>query len=438
LANEILVEVSSEETRVAIIEDRELVEYYTEKAYGGRLVGNIYKGKVQSVLPGMQAAFVDIGYSKNAFLYIKDAVADKFNINPHTDDDTYSKNSENDSDDKVDNLDNFDNCKRSNDIFKENSNYKNDISYNSKDYNINQILKQGQVITVQVIKDPMGSKGPRVTTHITLPGRYVVLVPGVDYIGISRKISNDYEKNRLKKIAEKIRPSGMGIIMRTIAEGKDEEDFQNDIKFLTQLWQNILEREKGEHAPRCLHTDYNLLFRTIRDFFTPEIDKLIINDLDQYKKALEYAEVVSPALKSRIELFKKSKSLFDYYQIDYRLKRDLARKIWLKCGGYIIIDKAEALTVIDVNTGKYIGADNPENTIVKTNLEAATEIARQIRLRNIGGIIVIDFIDMNLEEHKKTVIEELKNALKKDRAKTTVVGMTGLGLIEMTRKKVGD
>jgi len=418
LANEILVEVSSEETRVAIIENRELVEYYTEKTYGRRLIGNIYRAKVQSVLPGMQAAFVDIGYSKNAFLYVKDAVVDKPFINSQIDD----------TDDEVGNPGNHET----------NSNNRDDIISNSKEYNINQILKQGQEITVQVIKEPTGNKGPRVTTHITLPGKYVVLVPGVDYIGISKKINSDSEKNRLKKIAEKIKPPEMGIIMRTVAEGMDEEDFLNDIRFLTQLWQNILEREKGGYVPRCLHTDYSLLFRTIRDFFSPSIDKLLINDPEQYEMALEYVEAVSPSLKSKIELFRKSKSLFEYYQIDYRLARDLAHKIWLKCGGYIIIDKTEALTVIDVNTGKYIGADNLEDTVVKTNLEAAVEIARQIRLRNIGGIIIIDFIDMKDEEHKKKVIAALKDALKKDRAKTTVVGMTGLGLIEMTRKKVGD
>jgi len=416
LANEILVEVLPEETRVAILENRELVEYYTEKTYGRRLVGNIYRAKVQNVLPGMQAAFVDIGYSKNAFLYVKDAVFDKLFIESIMD-------NTNIDDTNIDDA-NIDNT--------------NIGSPNNKEYNINQILKPGQEITVQVIREPTGNKGPRVTTHITLPGKYVVLVPRMDYIGISKKINSDLEKSRLKQIAEKIKPAGMGIIMRTASEGMDEEDFVNDIRFLTQLWQNILEREKGKYAPCCLHTDYGLLFRTIRDFFSPDTDKLLINDPEQYEKVLEYVELISPSLKPKIELFRKSKSLFDYYQIDFRLAKDLARKIWLKCGGYIIIDKTEALTVIDVNTGKYIGADSLENTVLKTNLEAAVEIARQIRLRNIGGIIIIDFIDMKDEEHKKKVIATLKDALKKDRAKTTVVGMTGLVLIEMTRKKVGD
>jgi len=409
LANEILVEVLSDETKVAIIEDRELMELYVEKVYGGRLVGNIYRGKVQSVLPGMQAAFVDIGYNKNAFLYINDAVINGYYANDENMNSSYC-----DEDEDEELSDN-----------------------NLKEYNINDILKQGQEITVQVIKEPSGNKGPRVTTHLTLPGRYVVLLPGADYIGISRRIDNDSEKDRLKKIAEQIKPCGMGLIMRTVAEGKCVEDFENDIGFLIRLWRNIHDRENGGYVPRYLHKDYNLLYRTVRDFLTTNTDKLVINDLEQYEKALEYIDLVSPSLKTKVELFNKSKSLFDYYQIDYRLSKDLARKVWLKCGGYIIIDKTEALTVIDVNTGKYIGADNLEDTVVKTNLDAVVEIARQLRLRDIGGIIIIDFIDMNDEEHKRMIINALKNALKKDRTKTTVVGMTGLGLIEMTRKKVG-
>jgi len=233
LANEILVEVSSEETRVAIIENRELVEYYTEKTYGRRLIGNIYRAKVQSVLPGMQAAFVDIGYSKNAFLYVKDAVVDKPFINSQIDD----------TDDEVGNPGNHET----------NSNNRDDIISNSKEYNINQILKQGQEITVQVIKEPTGNKGPRVTTHITLPGKYVVLVPGVDYIGISKKINSDSEKNRLKKIAEKIKPPEMGIIMRTVAEGMDEEDFLNDIRFLHSFGKTYW-KEKKEDMSLVVYT----------------------------------------------------------------------------------------------------------------------------------------------------------------------------------------
>lgn len=378
MGNEILVEVSSEEIKVAIIEDRELVEFYSEKVYKGRLVGNIYRGKVQSVLPGMQAAFVDIGHNKNAFLYINDDVVSE--------------------------------CSP---------------------------LKQGQEITLQVVKEPSGSKGPRVTTRITLPGRYIVLMPRAEYIGISRKIDSELEKDRLKAIAEAIKPDGMGIIMRTVAEDKSQEEIESDVNLLTKLWEKIQAKEAVGNTPRCLHMDYNLIYRTVRDFFTSNIDRFIINNTEQYSEILEYIDIVSPLLKNRVELFDKSKSLFDYYQIDFRLSKDLARKVWIKCGGYIIIDKTEALTVVDVNTGKHVGKNNFEDTIVETNIEAAIEIAKQLRLRDIGGIIIIDFIDMSDEEHKKLIINTLKEALKKDRAKTTVVGMTGLGLIEMTRKRLG-
>ena len=396
MTNDILVEVSSGETKVAILENRDLVEFYIEKLNPGRLVGNIYRGKVQSVLPGIQAAFVDIGYNKNAFLYINDAISN--NCYTYEDDGLY-----------------------------------NDV----KDFNISDILTQGQEITVQVIKEPLGNKGPRVTTHITLPGRYLVLLPNADYIGISRRIDNESEKNRLKKLVEKIKPEGMGIIVRTVAEGIGEEDFAQDVNFLMKLWISIHERENKGNVPRCLHTDYNLLYRTVRDYFASNTDKLIVNDLEQYNKILEYVDMFSPSLKNKIQYFSKSKSVFEYYQIDYRLSKALTRKVWLKCGGYIVIDRTEALTVIDVNTGKYVGSDNLEDTVLKTNMDAAAEISRQLRLRDIGGIIIIDFIDMNNDEHKKMVLNALKIALRKDRTKTTVIGMTGLGLIEMTRKKVG-
>ncbi|NSW90602.1 MAG: Rne/Rng family ribonuclease [Firmicutes bacterium] len=405
MANEILVEVLPEETKVAVLENRELVEIYIERSDQRRMVGNIYRGKVSSVLPGMQAAFVDIGYSKNAFLYVSDAVCNHYYNSRYN-----GGNGETDEEDEI-----------------------------YTDYrgpNISELLTSGQEITVQVIKGPSGNKGPRITTHITLPGRYLVLLPNADYVGVSRRIENEWERSRLKKIAEKIKPENMGLIIRTVAEGKSEEDFQNDMNFLIRLWETIQQKEAKGCVPRCIHRDHNLLYRAIRDFFTPNIDKFIINDSEQYVNAIEYVGMISPSLKDRVECFDKSKSLFDYYYIDYRLQKALSRKVWLKCGGYIIIDRTEALTVIDVNTGKYVGADNLENTVLKTNLEAANEIAKQLRLRDIGGIIIIDFIDMNNQMHKKMVIDELKNALKKDRTKTTVIGMTELGLIEMTRKKV--
>lgn len=384
MSNDILVDVGIDETRVALLEDKELVELYIERLHHQRLVGNIYRGKVSSVLPGMQAAFIDIGYDKNAFLYVGDAAA------------------------------------------------KNDLK------NIEEILTPGQEITVQVIKEAIGSKGPRVTTYITLPGRHLVLLPNADYIGISRRIENEEEKNKLKKVAAKLKPEGMGLIVRTASEGESEEEFEQDLSFLLKLWKAIKQNEENGSAPRCLHRDLNLVHRTVRDLFTRDINKFIINDRKEYGEVLKLTEMISPGLKDNVEYFNNDYNLFEYYQIESKISKALSRKVWIKCGGYLVIDRTEALTVIDVNTGKYTGRKNLENTVLKTNIEAAKEIAKQIRLRDIGGIIIIDFIDMHEEDHQKMVVEDLKQALKKDRTKTAVVGMTGLGLIEMTRKKVGQ
>ncbi len=395
MVNEIIVDIGFEEKRVALLEDKELVEIYIERPNQERLVGNIYRGRVSSVLPGMQAAFIDIGYEKNAFLYVGDAIVQK----------EFTEEDE-------------------------------EVYQDLKGYNIDELLRPGQEITVQVVKEPIGTKGPRVTTHITLPGRQLVLLPNADYIGISRRIEDESERTRLKKMAEKIKPKGMGLIVRTAYEGKNSEDFSNDLNFLLKLWDKIKQKEKGGPTPRCIHKDLSLIYRAVRDLFTWNIDKFIINDRQEYSKVLELVEMISPALKLRVEYFSKNIDLFEYYQIEPKISKALARKIWLKCGGYLIIDQTEALTVIDVNTGKYVGGSNLEDTVLKTNIEAAKEIAKQLRLRDIGGIIVIDFIDMKEHSHQQMILDTLRQALKKDRTKTTVVGMTGLGLIEMTRKKV--
>lgn len=395
MANEIIVDIGATENRVALLEDRELAEIYIERPFVERIVGNIYRGKVSSVLPGMQAAFVDIGLEKNAFLYVGDAV-----------------------------------------VRKEYTEEEDELFEDARGCNIEDILRPGQELTVQVIKEPIGSKGPRVTTHVTLPGRHLVLLPNADYTGVSRRIENEAERTKLKKIAEKFKPRGMGLIVRTASEGREEEDFAHDLHFLLKLWESIGQKEQSGSVPRCIHKDLSLVYRAVRDLFTWDIDKFVINDRKQYAKVLELVEMVSPALKYRVEYFSKSHDLFEYYQIESKIARALSRKVWLKCGGYLVIDRTEALTVIDVNTGKFVGSSNLEDTVLKANIEAAKEIAKQIRLRDIGGIIIIDFIDMSEHEHKQMVLDALKQALKRDRTKSTVVGMTGLGLIEMTRKKV--
>jgi len=395
MINEMIVDVNPGEIRVGILEDKELAEIHIERMSHQGLVGNIYRGKVSSVLPGMQAAFIDIGYEKNAFLYVGDAIAQK----------EYS-------DDEI------------------------DVYRDYTGYNISDILKVGQELTVQVIKEPIGTKGPRVSTHITLPGRYLVLLPKADYVGISRRIENDAERQKLKKIAEKLKPENKGLIVRTVAEGKEEADFAEDILFLTKLWGKIKEAESSGPVPRCIHKDVNLVYRSVRDLFTWNINKFIINNEKEYYKVLELVEMLSPALKSRVELFQKDYDIFDYYQIETKIERALARKVWLKCGGYIVIDKTEALTVIDVNTGKFVGENNLEDTVLKTNIEATREIAKQLRLRDIGGIVIIDFIDMSDSEHQQMVLDSLRQSLKNDRTKAVVLGMTELGLVEMTRKKI--
>lgn len=387
--NRIVAEVGMLETRLAILENQELVELYIERQNQRRLVGNIYKGRVTNVLPGMQAAFVDIGLEKNSFLYVKDALPQDV------------------------------------------SNHGNDQG----EVSIKDVVKIGQEIIVQVVKEPIGTKGPRVTTHITLPGRYLVLMPETDYVGISRRIGSEKERERLKREIEEIRPGKMGLIVRTVAEGKDKEDFKDDIKYLLKLWQKIEKDKKLGFAPRLIYRDVDLINRTLRDIFNSNFDEFIINNRQEYQAAKELLEFTSPHLKDRLK-FEDNPDLFEAYQIESQIAKAMSRKIWLKSGGYLVIDSTEALTVIDVNTGKYVGSIDLEDTVYKTNLEAAVEIAKQLRLRDIGGIIIVDFIDMTQESYGAEVLKVLEQALSKDRTKTKILGMTRLGLVEITRKKV--
>ncbi|EOC99815.1 Rne/Rng family ribonuclease [Caldisalinibacter kiritimatiensis] len=388
--NQIIIDCGLNQDRAAILENNDLVELYIEEDKNKRILGNIYKGRVVNVLQGMQAAFVDIGLEKNAFLYVKDAIPKDMLLNKDVD---------------------------------------------LKDISIRDVVKSGQELVVQVIKEPIGTKGARITTHITLPGRYLVLMPYTDYIGISRRIEDKEERDRLKKLADEIKPDDMGIILRTAANGVELNDLKEDLKFLVKIFTKIDRDKNLGFAPRVIYKDMDLVHRTVRDLFTDGIHKLIINDKEKYDSIVDLVELISPHLKSRVEYFDSSYDVFSYFGIDSMIKKALERKVWLKSGGYIVIDNTEALTSIDVNTGKYVGSIDLEDTVFKTNIEAAKEIAKQLRLRNIGGIIIIDFIDMNEEEDVKAVLECLEKELKKDRTKTTVLGITKLGLVEMTRKK---
>lgn len=393
LVKEIVVNFGPRDTRVGIIENGELAELYIENTSGERLVGNIYKGKVANVLPGMQAAFVNVGLNKNTFLYVDDA---------------------------LENVEGLDDMPEK-------------ISSKSS---IRDVLKPGQAVIVQVSKEPFGTKGPRVTRHITLPGRFVVLMPTVDYIGISRRIADTTERDRLKKLAQDLRPKDTGIIVRTMAEGISEEDLKADIDFLEALWRRIRQKGKTAKAPAVLHRDLNLLYRIIRDSFDSEVLRLIIDDTNEYEAILSLLDDIGPHLKDRVFLFQQNRPIFEVFGLESQIEKILRNKVWLKCGGYIVIDQTEALTSIDVNTGKFVGTTNLADTVLKTNLEAAREIARQLRLRNIGGIIIIDFIDMDNHEHRRKVLAALAEATAGDKTKSNILGLTQLGLVEMTRQKV--
>jgi len=390
---EILIKAESEETAVVVVEDQQLVEIYLERSTTQRLAGNIYKGVVENVLPGMQAAFVDIGLEKNSFLYVEEAVPQR------TGDD--------------------------------------EMGGTHHKYSIGEVLKQGQEILVQIAKEPVGTKGARVTTHLTLPGRYVVLMPTVDYVGISRRIEDEGERKRLKSLAEEIKPEGVGVIVRTVAEGMEREDLTGDIQTLTNLWKRIQSKAMRSSAPQLIHKDLELLQRIVRDLFTDDVDRVVVNSKENYEKVSDIMDVAAPNLKNRL-MIKDVKDIFLIYDIPTQMEKALKRKVWLRSGGYLIVDQTEALTAIDVNTGKYVGTTNLSDTVLKTNLEATVEIARQLRVRNIGGIIIIDFIDMDIPQHRALVLEALDKELRKDKTKTNILGFTQLGLLEMTRKKVGQ
>ena len=396
MKKEIFVDINPYQTRVVLAEDGMPSEVYIERRGRERLVGNNYKGKVQNVLPGMQAAFVDIGLERNAFLYAGDIQTDKseFTFNGEA------------------------------------PLFPNGIP------NIRDIVKVGQEIVVQIVKEPVGTKGARVTTNITLPGRTLVLMPSVNYIGVSRRIEDESERMRLKATFERVAASrSMGAIVRTAAIGKSDAEFEADYVFLTRLWERISQKSEMVSAPRLLHAEEPLVFRTIRDIFTPDIDRLVINDREFFDRVQIVAGIISPALRDRVELYDQTPDMFDRLGLDDAIRKALERKVWMKNGSYIIIDQTEALTTIDVNTGKYVGTDNLQETITETNCEAAREIARQLRLRDISGIIIVDFIDMEEIADKERVLTTLRTELAKDRTKSNVLGITQLGLVEMTRKK---
>lgn len=390
----VIIDVGLTEERVAVIETGRLVEIHIERIEDDKIVGNIYKGKVTNVLPGIEAAFVDIGIEKNAFLHIDKATDDQ-------------------------------------DKDKETVTEAGSVSQTVLDK-----IKVGQEIMVQVVKEAIPPKGARVTTNISLPGRYLVLMPNSKNLGISRRIEEEKERERLKKIVQRIKPKNTGLIIRTAAWAKELEDLLPDLNFLTRLWDKIENRGKKSRAPMLLHEDLTLTYRIIRDLLTEEVEEIVTNSKNEYKNMLKFLKTLSLSeLESRVYLYRGERPIFEKYNIEKEISKGLQKKIWLKCGGYLVFDQAEALTVIDVNTGKFVGKKDMRKTILKTNLQAAEEIGFQLRLRDIGGIIIIDFIDMDNQEDIEKVVKKLEESLKKDRTKSNIIQNTELGLVELTRKR---
>lgn len=412
LAKEIIINSSAHEVRVAVLENGNPAEIMIERARNKSVAGSVYMGKVVKVLPGMQSAFVEIGLPKAAFLHVadlfvesdKDAMLEQVTSTIELDETDESGSPQKER------------------VFTP----------------IEQLLREGQEILVQVAKEAIGAKGARLTTHLTIPGRYLVLMPGYEHIGVSRKIDNDEERDRLRDILKEIKPEGMGLIARTVSDRLSREDIVADLDYLTRIWERINTNIKNAKAPALIYEDHDLIFRILRDVVTRDVRRIIIDNKADYLKMKSFLREYLPSLNIDISLYDKEMPIFDFYNIEMEISRILEKKVWLRSGGYIVIDQAEALTVIDVNTGKFVGKRNFEETILKTNLEAAKEIAAQLRLRNIGGIIIVDFIDMEREEHKEKVLSALEVELKNDRAKASVVNISPLGLVEITRKRVQE
>lgn len=576
---EIVINATHEETRVAILENKVVTEFYIDRKKDRGIVGNVYKGKVVKVLPGMQAAFVDIGVEKAAFLYVSEVSTgagdyEKYLLEERDDDETESSSeyrvkeyreevvsspvqssgipeeqpadrekaaeeaipsngpvseSENSTVDsfmavgeppaatelpspsegsgepavydiiegeeppfledstsleteEVNEIEGTENLPADQPLSgpmelaeapldlpglepaalpqgtveakevkpkpvrpggpQRSRNRSRHFKARSKPRRasraIEDLLKEGQEILVQVSKDAMGTKGPRVTTYVSLPGRYLVYMPTVNHIGISRRIGGSEEKGRLKEMLHRLRKPGTGYIIRTVSEGTTEEEFKSDMEFLDLLWQSMLKKKEKIVAPALLHIDLDLIFRTVRDLFTKKVDRLVIDSKEEYERIKDYAQMYLQELSTRVELYTKEEPIFDAFEIETEISRALSRKVWLKSGGYLVIDRTEALTVIDVNTGRYVGKKDLEETIFKTNLEALKEIAYQLRLRNIGGIIIIDFIDMEKEKNREKVFQSLQEAMSKDKARINILKISELGLIELSRERTRD
>jgi ribonuclease G len=395
MSSELLINITPSESRIALIENGVLQEVQVERQGNLGIVGNIYLGKVSRVLPGMQAAFVDIGLEKAAFLHASDIVNSasvQEGVEPHP----------------------------------------------KKDQDIRELVRQGQFIMVQVVKDPIGTKGARLTTDITIPSRYLVFMPDASHVGVSQRIESEAERERLKNIVAPYNDQDGGFIVRTAAEGACEKELEHDAKFLKKIWHKIQKKRRQQRKEGILHEDLTLAFRTLRDYVGEEMERIRIDSKLTYQQLKAFTEEFVPALSNALEYYPGERPIFDLFSVENEIQKALTRKVELKSGGYLIFDQTEAMTTVDVNTGAFVGHRNLEETIFNTNIEASKAIARQLRLRNLGGIIIIDFIDMSCDEHKRRVLHSLESAMAPDRAKTNIHGFSALGLVEMTRKRTRE
>ncbi|HEX2658811.1 MAG TPA: Rne/Rng family ribonuclease [Polyangia bacterium] len=409
----LVINADGPETRVALVEDGLLGELYIERKRERGIAGNIYKGRVERVLPGMQAAFVNIGAEKSAYLHVSDVRG---------------------TPDDLKRLFSGDAGKTSDDEDEEEA----DRRRASGGARIEDLLKEGQEIVVQVTKEPISTKGARTTRYVSLPGRHLVFMPTVDHIGISRRIASDKERRRLRDIVESMRPPGSGFIVRTVAEGISEKELKSDMEFLIKLWNEVVKRSESGRCPALIYNDLDLLLRTVRDMFTPDVEKLIIDSRSEYDRVKKFIAALMPDFTGVIEVYDGNDPIFDGFGIEIEIDRALERKVWLKSGGYLIVDEMEALTAVDVNTGRFVGKSSLEDTITKTNLEACREVAEQLRIRSIGGMIVVDFIDMDRPHNREKVTRSFNEYLRRDRSKAAVTRISELGLVEMTRKRTRE
>jgi ribonuclease G len=406
MQREIFINIAQHEKRVAILENKHIEEFYVERPDYVNLVGNIYKGRVESVLPGMGAAFISMGLEKNGFLYVTDVVAGGMS--------SYEKLVEEGVDEEIEKID------------------------KQKPLpSISELLKKGDEVVVQAVKEPIGTKGARLTTHISIPGRFLVLMPFDNHIGLSKRIESRQERDRIRKIMEDLKlPKDIGFIVRTAAMGASQKDFFRESKYLLNLWQHIKAKAKKAKPPQLIHQEYDIILRVARDVFTEDVAKLEVDSKGDFKRVSHFLRILAPHLRSRLKLHSDRIPLFEKFDIEKQISKIYDRIVQLKSGGYLIFDQTESLVAIDVNSGKFVGKRNLEDTAFKTNVEAAEEIPRQLKLRDLGGIIIIDFIDMEFADHRRTVSKTLERHLESDKAKTKILNISSIGLVEMTRQRM--